>query len=145
MLDRMMAHPKLTMYAGLAALAAVGYAYWYITDDDRKSGFVQDMASAAGGVALDLVDTVTQPINPTNPNNIFNRAVESVGASITGDSTWTPANAIYDRVNNGITPLDRLNPMNPNNVVNSYVDWVGQVVTGEKHWTLGGQIADWMD
>jgi len=37
-----------------------------------------------------------QAVNPVNPENIFNRAVNNAGRSISGQSDWTLGGWIYD-------------------------------------------------
>jgi len=55
-----MNNPKLMLYAGVAALCAVGYVYWRFTDDDASTGFFQDVGTgvggAVGGAVIDLAD-----------------------------------------------------------------------------------------
>jgi len=55
MIDRIMDHPKLTMYTGLAVLCAIGVAYWYFTDEDTSTGFFQDIGTGAGEAVGDAV------------------------------------------------------------------------------------------
>lgn len=143
MIDKMMAHPKLTMYAGLAVLAAVGYAYWRLTDDDTSSGFIQDVLTGAGEAAWDMVDDVIEPINPASQNNLAHKGVNWLGATVTGDENWSLGTAVYDRMNNGITFWDRINPASDKNALNSYTNWFGQTVSGNENWTLGTALYDW--
>lgn len=50
------------------------------------------VAKAAQVIQEDLVPAVT----PTNPENVFNQAVNSVGQAVTGEADWTLGGQIYD-------------------------------------------------
>lgn len=46
--------------------------------------------------AAKVAESVGEALNPTSHENIFNKAVNSVGESVTGKAGWTLGGAIYD-------------------------------------------------
>lgn len=85
----------------------------------------------------DAVGKGLDAINPTDPNNIINRAAESVYQTVTG-SDGTIGGDIYDATHGG-----RLDPTSSNNGIYSMGNWTMEQITGEKGWDLGSKIYDW--
>lgn len=70
-------------------------------------------AQAAGAVG--------NAVNPVNPNNIFYSGVNAVGASTSGDSSWTLGGWIYDLVHGAYDPNAAVPDVNTPNTGNATV------------------------
>jgi hypothetical protein len=68
---------RVGQVAALGVVGAIGVLY------------VKSQATKAAGVVGDAID-------PTNQQNIINRGVSAVGATISGEENWTLGGWIYD-------------------------------------------------
>lgn len=74
----------IAMLAGIGLVAYVGYRVAKGAPSVAEA--VGDTVAAAGRAVSATVDAV----NPVNPENVFNRAANSVTATLTGDPGMTP-------------------------------------------------------
>lgn len=131
--------PRLELGAtGVLALVGIGLAglvVWRV----YKTG---DQVATA---AADLVRT---DLNPANPGNVVNRAVESLGQLVTGDDAWSLGDQVYDWTHTDQTDPTRntaiaaINPADQDNVINRGLTSIGRSISGDSTWTLGGWIYD---
>lgn len=131
--------PRLELSAtavlALAGLAVAGLVAWRVYSTGRQ------VAELAG-------DVIARDLNPASADNLVNRAVSNVGASLTGDPNWTLGGAIFDLTHNDPddpsrnTVLDPVNPASERNVVNQGLQSIGRSISGDSTWTLGGWIYD---
>lgn len=52
--------------------------------------------AAVSYLARQGVKEVAHAVNPTDPENVFNRALNATGAAVTGRQGWTLGGALYD-------------------------------------------------
>lgn len=122
--------------------------------------------------AKETINSAVEKVNPANPNNFINQAVESAGQAITGDDNFTLGGWAFDWTHNddgtqralagmtipgtlplmnfglmaiadGATKLEPyVNPANPNNLVNKAVT---KVVGEENVATAADKVFGLMD
>lgn len=134
-----MTGPRLELSAtavlALAGVAVAGVLAWRAYTTGRE------VAELAGEV-------IARDLNPASSDNLVNRAVTGVGATLTGDPNWTLGGAIFDLTHNDPddpsrnTVLDPVNPASERNVVNQGLQKIGRSISGDPTWTLGGWIYD---
>ena len=61
-------------------------------------------AKEAGEAAGDAATAVGQAINPVNPENIFARGVNAIGATISGDESFSLGSFLFDVFNDEPDP-----------------------------------------
>src|SRR5579863_7924709 len=94
-------------------LAVIGIAAVYFLGKKLISAAGSGITTAAGAVGT--------AINPTDPNNLAYRGVNAVGASVSGDSSWSLGGWIYDLVHPAYDPNAAGVDANTPNVGNSTI------------------------
>ncbi len=89
-------------------LAVVGVAAIYF--------FGRKLLNAAGSGISSAASAVGTAINPVDPNNLAYRGVNGVGASISGDNSWSLGGWIYDLTHPAYDPNAAIPDTNTPNV-----------------------------